>query len=384
MRILVLVHEYPPIGGGGGRVAQEVCRGLTARGHEVKVITARYGSLPGVADDQGVEVRRVASCRSRPYKADFKAMACYVVAAWAHGLRLARRWRPEVIHAHFAVPAGATAWALARLLRLPYVLTAHLGDVPGGVPEKTGRWFRWIYPLSRPLWYQAAMVTAVSRYTQTLAGAHYPGVSVKVIPNGVDLAALRPSSVEPHHPPRIVFAGRFTPQKNPLMLVRVLARLKDIPWQCTLLGDGPLKPEVETLIRREGLSDRFVLSGWVTPEEVLSTLGQSDILFMPSRSEGLPVVGVQALAKGLAVVASAVGGFVDLVAEGENGYLFHPQAEERAATYLRRLLTDPGHLRLCRENSLRRAQRFALPSIVAEYEKVLQDAVQAYHREERR
>lgn len=380
MRILVFVHEYPPVGGGGGRVAQEVCWGLAARGHEVKVVTAHYAHLPKVADDQGVEVRRVVSCRRQPFKADFKAMACYVVAALGHSLILSRQWRPEVIHAHFAVPAGATAWALARLLGVPYVLTAHLGDVPGGVPEKTGRWFRWLYPLTRPLWHQAAAVTAVSRYTQTLAETHYPGVPVKVIPNGVDLTALRPPSVAVHSPPRIVFAGRFTLQKNPLMIVRVMARLKDIPWRCVLVGDGPLKPDVEALIQREGLSDRFLLPGWVTPEEVLSALGQSDILFMPSQSEGLPVVGVQALAKGLAVVASAVGGFVDLVVEGENGCLFPPEAETQAVMCLRRLLTEPDRLRLYRENSLRHAQRFALPRIVREYEEVLQEVVQPYRR----
>jgi len=376
IRVLVLVHEYPPVGGGGGRVAQDVCQGLAARGHEVHVLTAHHGDLPRRADDHGVTVHRLPSCRRTPYKAGLRAMACYVLAAVAQEWRLIRHWRPDVIHAHFAVPAGGAAWLLGRLTGIPYVITAHLGDVPGGVPEKTGRWFRWAYPLSVPVWRGAALVTAVSQFTKQLAETHYPGVPVRVIPNGVDVAALRPPAVRVHQPPRIVFAGRFAPQKNPVMFAQVLARLKDLPWECTMLGDGALKQEVETLLQREGLTERCDLPGWVTPEEVLAVFGQSDILFMPSRSEGLPVVGVQALAKGLAVVASAVGGFLDIVEEGQNGHLFPPADEEAAQGHLRALLTSPGRLQSYREHSLQLAERFDLQRIVTEYESALQTAQQ--------
>ena len=100
-------------------------------------------------------------------------MAGFVGASLLKGYPLLGKWRPDVMHVHFAVPAGAAGWLLNRLSGVPYVLTAHLGDVPGGVPEKTGKWFRLIFPLTPPIWRDAAAVTAHMRerhITLTSAG----------------------------------------------------------------------------------------------------------------------------------------------------------------------------------------------------------------------
>ena len=370
MHILVLIHEYPPVGGGGGRVAQDLAEGLVARGHMVTVLTSAFGDLPREEIRGGVRIRRLPVARKEAFRASFLSMGLFVLQAVFHGWRFIRRERPDVIHAHFAVPAGAAAWALALLTRVPYVLTAHLGDVPGGTPEKTGKWFRLVYPLTPPIWKRAAQAIAVSEFTRTLARRHYD-VPIQVIPNGVDVEALRPQEVAVHSPPRIVFAGRLVPQKNPLMVVNVLAQLRDLDWHCTMLGDGPLMPEVKEAIARHGLEARFTLPGWVTPEDVLAEFDRSDMLFMPSRSEGLPVVGVQALAKGLALVVGKAGGFVDVVADNENGFSVSPEDIEKFTEVMASLLTDKTYLERLRKNSLSKAQRFSLFSIVLKYESVL-------------
>ncbi len=164
---------------------------------------------------------------------------------------------------------GLCRWLLA----CPYVLTAHLGDVPGGVPEKTGKWFRWIKPFTPPIWRRAAKVVAVSEFTRSLALKHYP-VDIAVVPNGVDLQALDPGEIVVHDPPQVAFAGRFMPQKNPLQIVESLAAVADLPWQCVMMGDGPLRPAVEEAIARHGMQDRFTLPGWVTPQEVIDCYRQ--------------------------------------------------------------------------------------------------------------
>ena len=133
-------------------------------------------------------------------------------------------------------------------------------------------------------------------------------------------------------------------QKNPIQIVRTLAELTELPWQCVMLGDGPLMPNVEQEIIEKGLQERFTLPGWVTPEEVLAWFDKSDILFMPSLSEGLPVVGVQALAKGLAFVVSKIGGFVDLVDEGQNGFLIDGRQLPGFSIALQQLLSHKGDL----------------------------------------
>lgn len=367
MRILVLIHEFPPIGGGGGRVAEDICGKLAQRGHEVKVLTAHMTGLPYEEQRSGSQIIRFRTLRTQPYRASFVSMAVYVLAGLWVGLRLIGRFKPDMIHAHFAVPAGALARMLSRLTGIPYVLTVHLGDVPGGVPEKTDEWFRWIYPFTPNIWKNAREIIAVSEFTRQLALQQYKQ-NIQVVPNGVDLSVLMPNQIFLNDPPRIVFAGRFMDQKNPLQVVQTLNELKALSWQCVMIGDGPLMQDIKCAIQDFGLEDRFQLTGWIEPHEVLGWFDKSDILFMPSRAEGLPVVGVQALAKGLAIVASRVGGFVDLVDDDKNGYLETDAA--RFSTLLASLLSDPNRLLSFRSASLEKARSFELEQIVKEYETI--------------
>lgn len=374
MRILVTIYEFPPIGGGGGRAAYDICRNLASRGHDVTVLTAHMQGLPSNETKDGIHLVRIRSFRNEAFRASFITMLAYVLAGFWAGLRLISVSRPDIIHAHFAVPSGALAWMLSVLTNIPYVLTAHLGDVPGGVPEKTGRWFRWIKPFTRPIWKRARRVFAVSEYTRQLALQHYP-VEVSVIPNGADVKLLAPDEIKINHPPRLVFAGRFVPQKNPLAIVRILSRLKDLNWTCSMLGDGPMFAEVKQEIAQHDLSGRFNLPGWVTPEDVLHRFSKSDILFMPSFSEGLPVVGVQALAKGLAIVASRIGGFLDLVDHAKNGYLIEVDDTGAFSQALRELVSRPEILLQFRKTSLKKALTFDITMVGDRYQSVFQEVV---------
>ncbi|HXQ33713.1 MAG TPA: glycosyltransferase family 4 protein [Anaerolineales bacterium] len=370
MRILVLNHEIPPIGGGGGRAAEDICRVLAERGHKIKVLTSHLNGLSYKEERDGYQIIRIPALRTQPFRVSFISMVVYVLAGLWAGLHLIRAFQPDVIHVHFAVPAGALAWMLSKFTGVPYVLTAHLGDVPGGVPEKTTEWFRWVFPFTHSIWHDASARVAVSQYTRELALQNY-SEEILVIPNGVDVNALKPESIQVNEPPVIVFAGRFMPQKAPLQVVQTLKEMMDLPWKCVMIGDGPLLPTVRRLIAESNLEDRFILTGWITPEEVMKWFDKSDILFMPSLSEGLPVVGVQALAKGLAIIASHVGGFVDLVDEGQNGYLI--ERMEKAATFsvkLRNLIEDPNLLLLLRNASLEKAKSFEISRIVDQYENI--------------
>jgi len=340
----------------------------------VWVMTAHWGELPIEEIDEGVRVRRLRSLRKMPYKAGLPAMLGFVAASAWSGSRAIRTWKPDILHVHFAVPAGAAAWLLRKLTGTPYVLTVHLGDIPGGVPEKTGRWFRWIYPFTPPIWKDAFRITAVSEYTRQLALKSYEA-PIQVIPNGVDLQALDPGEIHLNTPRRIIFAGRFMEQKNPIGLVRILLSLKDKPWRCTMLGDGPLRQAVADEISRCGLNDRIELPGWVKPEEVIACFRKSDILCMPSLSEGFPVVGVQALAMGLALVLSRVGGCIDLVREGENGFLLEPNDEAAFTAALVDLLDHPDKLLRYRVASRLMAERFDLGAVVESYAQVFSGVI---------
>jgi glycosyltransferase involved in cell wall biosynthesis len=372
MHILTIIYEFPPIGGGGGRAAYDICRGLVARGHKVTTLTAHMQGLPLEEYKEGIHLVRIPSFRRETFGASFMTMLAYVLAGFWAGLRLIRLDRPDIIHTHFAVPSGALAWMLSVTTGIPYVLTVHLGDVPGGVPEKTEKWFRWIEPFTRPIWRRAKQVIAVSEFTRQLALKHYP-VEIKVIPNGADVLHLVPAEIKLNEPPHIIFAGRFVLQKNPIAIVKILSQLRDLNWTCSMLGDGPLFENVKNEIKKMGMSERFDLPGWVTPDIVLEYFVKGDILFMPSFSEGLPVVGVQALATGLAIVASRIGGFFDLVDNAKNGYLIEVQDMEAFSQALRELISKPEILLRFRKASVEKSREFDIEKVVDQYQTIFKN-----------
>jgi glycosyltransferase involved in cell wall biosynthesis len=374
VKILVLNYEFPPVGGGGGRACADLCQALAARGHEIRVLTSHARGLPRQERLDGYQVKRVLTGRRSYARASLTSMAAYIMNGFFPGLSILREWKPELIHVHFAVPTGILAYFLSRLRHLPYILTAHLGDVPGGVPEKTDRWFRFIYPFTPRIWKEADLVIAVSDYTRELALKHYD-IDIRVIPNGVKLPEdyQRPDQLQISNPPRIIFAGRFQPQKNLIFLIEALGQVKDLPWICTLIGDGPQREAIEEKINQLGLVGRVHLTGWIHTEEVWQALGESDLLVMPSLSEGLPVVGVHALAHGLAIVANQAGGLSDLVEDGGNGRLCPVGDEACFINALRLTLEDSDTLREFRRASLARAQRYNIEHVADAYEQIFRE-----------
>ena len=120
-------------------------------------------------------------------------MALFLVTSFLPTVREIRAWRPDVIHAHFAVPTGALAYAAAKLTKTPYVLTVHLGDVPGGFPDQTATLFRILKPLTIPIWRNAAAITAVSTHVEELA-KHAYHLPVQRILNGIEIPGDLPDA----------------------------------------------------------------------------------------------------------------------------------------------------------------------------------------------
>ena len=184
MRLLTLCYEWPPVGGGGGRAARDIAESLVRRSHAVRVQTIRFGDSPRFALEQGVEVYRTLGFRRKADRCSPAEMAGYLLTSALPTLRHLHEFKPDLIHAHFAVPTGALALPMAILGRVPYVITAHLGDVPGAIPEQTDHLFERIQPFIRPIWERAAAVAAVSQFVANLAQRAY-GRPVQVIPNGI-------------------------------------------------------------------------------------------------------------------------------------------------------------------------------------------------------
>jgi glycosyltransferase involved in cell wall biosynthesis len=375
LRILVLNYEYPPLGGGGGRFTEALCGQLVKMGHSLRVLTGYFHGLPKVEVRDGVTIYRPRSCRRQQHTCGVEEMGLFLLSGFFPALRQARGWRPHLLQAHFAVPTGVLSFFIHQITGIPYVLSTQLGDVPGGVPSQTDQLFKWLKPFTVPIWRAAAMVTVPSDHIRTLALQSYPGVSMEVVHNGINLEGQPLSPVAAHQPVRIIFAGRFSPQKNLPVLIQALRQVKDLAWQLEMLGDGPHMPLLREQVKEAGLEPRVIFHGWTAPEKVAAIMSRGDILVLPSLAEGLPLAGVQALAAGLAILGSDVGGVAEVVRSGENGFLCPARDAGGFAGALRIMLTTDGLLAKMKAASRRMAEAFDIQKIAARFEGIFKMAV---------
>ena len=301
MKVVVLTTSYPRYpGDAAGRFVAEAVERVRSRGVDVEVVSPASFRHFGVAYGGGV-----ASNLRRPWR------LLLVPAFLASFARAARRASgdADVVHAHWW-PAGA----VARLTGRPYVVQLWGTDV------ELARRVAPLRPVARRVLASARLVICASR---ALAGAarRLGGRDVRVIPSGVDV----PAHVEPEdEPPHVLFAGRLSPEKGVLDL---LAAANGLPL--VIVGDGPLRPQVPQAL------------GFLSHEELGRRYGRAAVVACPSRREGFGVVAAEAMAHGRPVVASAVGGLLDLVSHEETGLLVPPGDADALRAALDRLLGDP-------------------------------------------
>lgn len=372
MKILVLCYEYPPVGGGGGRMAHNVASALVRRGHSVRVQTVRIADLPPHEVRDGVEIFRTSGFRRRAEFCTVPEMFGYLATSFLPSLRHIREWSPDIVHAHFAVPTGALALACKVFSGTPYVLTAHLGDLPGGNPDQTGALFRFLNPFIRPIWKNASGISASSTFASGLARAAY-GVRPRTILNGISMEGKRVAAVRPSCPLQLVAIGRFNPQKNFPWLIQGLGGC-DFPWRLALIGDGSQRGEIESAVRDADIRDRVDLMGWIPEGRMREVLERSDVLLMPSTSEGNPVAAIEALKHGVAMLGSDIGGLSDLIENGKNGFAVPIATPDAFRQKLAWLADHPADVHKMKARSLEMAGRFDLEKIAADFESLLMDS----------
>jgi glycosyltransferase involved in cell wall biosynthesis len=274
-------------------------------------------------------------------------------------LALLRREQPHIVHVNSA-KASALGRLAAALARVPIrVYTVH------GWAFRAHGWpasalYRWAERLLRPLT-TVTVCVADSERRAGLAAHTCEERTTVVIRNGVDPGSFRPGVAHSRRP-RLVTVGRLQAPKDAVTLVRALAALRGRPFEAVLVGDGPDRPAVEEEVRRLGLEPAVELLG--ERDDVPELLGTADVFVLSSHSEGLPLSILEAMAAGLPVVASNVGGVSEVVVDGDTGLLVPPGDAQSLAAAIERLLEDPP---LCRRlgeaGRIRVAEHFDLAAV---------------------
>lgn len=325
-RVVLSIRHYVPDGGGAEVLAHRLAVELVKRGLPLEVLTGRYDRRRGTETLDGVPVRRHFIGAYVPVLHEI----CYLVSlAWQ---LVVRRKEYDIIHVFQTQLSAFLAAVVAKRMGKRVITTCH------SAAPNTGDMAVWSYlpggkQLLKYVSYKVDVATAVSN--DITARLHQIGFSPErtwCIPNGVlvhswadeDRPSLRarlglnPESLV------AVFVGRLAEPKKPELLLDAwtFVRQKYSNSQLVLVGDGEKKVMLEAKAMQMGLERAVVFAGQVrNVDEYLRT---ADIFVLPTTSEGMPLALLEAMAVGLPVIGSGVGGVVDVIKHGENGLLFEP------------------------------------------------------------
>lgn len=361
MRILTLCYEFPPLGGGGASVVHGLSRELVRLGHEVDVVTMGRQGLPRRQDVQGVQVYRVPCVRRATHVCTGPEAFSYLLGALPVVLNLAKHRCYDLNHTHFIFPDGLVAWLLRHRTGLPYVITAHGSDVPGYNPHRLRRAHQILAPAWKRVVRDAAQLICPSETIRSLVVRQRATAAAAIIPNGFDPGRLRPAG----HGTRILAVSKMFERKGIQYLLRAL---EGLPLEHTvqIVGDGPYLPALEELAARAGVTVRFWK--WLDngSAELTALYEGSGIFVLPSEVENFPVVLLEAMAAGLAIVTTQGTGCAEVV--GETALLVPPKNVEALRAALRRLLCDPV-LRAALGAAARRrlVEKFGWPVVAQQY-----------------
>jgi colanic acid/amylovoran biosynthesis glycosyltransferase len=240
------------------------------------------------------------------------------------------------LHAHFGTNSAAIVLLVWRLSGIPYSFTVHGPDEF----EKAER-----LSLDVKLEHAAFAVCVSSFGRSQLMRWSRPDQwrKIAVVHCGVDSSFFDTPMKAAPPAPRFVCVGRIDVQKAQIVLVGAARRLHKAGIHCeiVLAGDGPMRPLVEEAIEHAGLEPHIALAGWVTGQEVKSELAAARALVLPSFSENMPVVIMEALALGRPVISTYIAGIPELVRPGITGWLVPAGDEIALAEAMREALEAP-------------------------------------------
>jgi N-acetyl-alpha-D-glucosaminyl L-malate synthase BshA len=355
--------------GGSGVVAAEVATSLARRGHSVHVFS---DDVPGRLDpaQPNVAFHKVAP----PAYPQLKHSP-YTLALTSKIVETSRRERLDVIHAHYALPHAVSAHLAREVLASDaggraaapkLVTTLHGTDITlvGSDPS--------FLPLTR---FSIVASDAVTTPSAWLARATHETlgvpdtVDIEIVPNFVDADRFRPAPGERPLPeaPIVVHVSNFRPVKRVRDVVEVFARVRATrPARLRLVGDGPDRAAVAARVTALGLDADVEFLG--ERVDLPAVLRDADLFVLPSETESFGLAALEAMACGVPVVASAVGGLPEVIPDGEVGALCPLGDVEAMAAAAIRILGDAElHRRLSRAARRLAESRYRIEPAVDRY-----------------
>ncbi|MBD5505024.1 MAG: glycosyltransferase family 4 protein [Lachnospiraceae bacterium] len=321
MKILVVSHEFPPIGGGGANACYHLTKGLADRGHQVTVVTANYRHMPARESIQGVQLIRVSSLRKHREHCSFKEMLSYLWKALQVTLRMQKKENYDVCLVFFGIPSGPIGYVLKKIYKLPYIIRFGGGDIPG-TQERFAIIYKLLGPAIKAIWRNADALVANSQGLKDRAQDFYAKKDFDIICNGVNTDIFYPSDKEKTGEFCILFVSRLIERKGLQFIIPELGKIQEKVnrnIRLIIVGNGPYREELEKLVKECGIEKFVRFEGQKNRDELLLYYQSADVFILPSMWEGMPNVVLEAMACGLPIVMTPCEGSKELISN--NGYV---------------------------------------------------------------
>ncbi|MDB4952062.1 MAG: N-acetyl-alpha-D-glucosaminyl L-malate synthase [Gemmatimonadetes bacterium] len=359
-----------PTYGGSGAIATELGIELSRRGHEIHFISyAQPFRLPYFMER--IYFHEVETTRYPLFEHNNYTLA---LAAMMHEVAIHQGL--DLLHVHYAIPHAASAWMAKEMLGgshpLKIITTLHGTDITLVGQERS------YWDITRFSILRSDGITAVSDYLkrETVDAFRVPPERLEVIPNFVDPKVYDRKRYPCHKASfllpderLVVHVSNFRPVKRIRDVVGIFARMAaEVPSRLVFIGDGPERPEAVDEAQRLGVADRIVFLG--KQDSVAELLSCADLLLLPSQSESFGLVALEAMASGVPVVATNVGGIPEVVEHGVTGYLGELGDVEGMGEGAAHILRDREVWRGMSEAAQQVArERFSVDVIIPEYER---------------
>ncbi len=319
MRILMLNYEFPPLGGGAGNANYYLLKEFAQeKDLQIDLVTSSVGAFKKeeFAENITIHYLDIGKGNKNFHYQTNKDLLIYSFKSYFYSRKLIKQQQYDFIHAWFGIPCGFTA----MLFKKPYLVALRGSDVPFYNPRFKLLDKLFFKQLSRLIWKRAQVVVANSQGLKDLALKTNPKQKIEVIYNGVDTNHFKPAKRKKASKAlRIICVARLVERKGVKYLLKSLTELKKVDFKLTIIGEGNQKKQLEELAKELKIDKKVSFLGAAPHQELVQHYQQHDIFVLPSLNEGMSNTVLEAMACGLAIIMTDVGGARELV--NENGFL---------------------------------------------------------------
>ncbi|HEY6451729.1 MAG TPA: glycosyltransferase family 4 protein [Steroidobacteraceae bacterium] len=375
MRLLFVNYEFPPIGGGGAYASLATAREFVCMGHHVDVLTAAPDGKPPVHTIDGIRVFSVRARRRGVHESGLLGALSFLALAARQLRALAQRNSYDAYLYYFGLPTGILSLLPGAHRGRPYIISLRGSDVPGYDPA-LGWQHRLLRPVTRRIWRQAHRVVANSHALRRLALAALPATAIDVICNGASPPAPSPQRVRSGREVRVLAVSRLIARKGLDTLILALAKTQRPELSLDIAGEGPARDKLSALATACGVAERVRFHGFVDHASLAALYANADIFVLASLAESCSMALLEAMAAGLPVIATRVGGSVELVEHGANGLLVGAESTDELSAALASLAADASQReRFAAANRALTRKGFSWDSVARQYETLFQEAL---------